>query len=36
MTDDSTLRVLLDVGAIIVFGTALLMGAAWWSGRRRR
>jgi LPXTG-motif cell wall-anchored protein len=36
MTDDATLKVLLDVAAILVFGTALLMGAAWWSARRRK
>ncbi len=36
MSDDVTVRVLFEVGAILVFGMALLVGAAWWSGRRRQ
>lgn len=36
MSDDVTVRVLFEVGAILVFGIALLIGAAWWSARRRK
>jgi hypothetical protein len=34
--DGATLEVLRDVALIIVFGLALLLGAAWWSSRRSR
>ena len=36
LLDDATFTVLRDVAAILVFGIALLLGAAWWSSRRGR
>jgi hypothetical protein len=34
--DAGLVNIVLAVGMIVVFGLALLLGAAWWSGRRRR
>jgi hypothetical protein len=34
--DEGMVNIVLAVGMIVVFGLALLLGAAWWSGRRRR
>ena len=36
MIDDTAATVLFVAGTFVVFGLALLVGAAWWSGRRRQ
>jgi len=33
--DGAAIDVVFAVGTVLVFGLALLLGAAWWSGRRR-
>ena len=36
MIDGDAVTVVFAVGTIVVFALALLVGAAWWSGRRRQ